>query len=38
MGWARYVARISGGDVNGGFWWGNFRERYYFEDLGVDGR
>jgi hypothetical protein len=24
--------------VNIGFWWGDLRERYHFEDLDVDGR
>jgi hypothetical protein len=24
--------------VHTGFWWGNLRERGYFEDTGVDGR
>jgi hypothetical protein len=24
--------------VYAGFWWGNLRERVYFEDPGVDGR
>jgi len=27
-----------GGDLYTGFWWGNLRERDFFEDLGIDGR
>jgi len=26
------------GRVNGGFWWGKLRERYQFENPGVNGR
>jgi hypothetical protein len=26
------------GEVHAGFWWGELRERYHLEDLGVDGR
>jgi hypothetical protein len=25
------------GEVHTGFWWGNLRERYHLEELGVDG-
>ena len=25
-------------EVHTGFWWENLREKYHFEDLGVDGR
>jgi len=24
--------------VHRGIWWGDLRERYYLEDLGIDGR
>jgi hypothetical protein len=27
-----------GGEVHIGFWWGNLRERYHFEDPSGDGR
>jgi hypothetical protein len=33
-----FSARTYGGEVHGGFWWGNLKEREYLEDLGVDGR
>jgi len=26
------------GEVYTGFWWGNLRERFHWEDPGVDGR
>jgi len=26
------------GQMHTGFWWGNLRERDYFEDTGVDGK
>jgi hypothetical protein len=26
------------GEVHTGFWWGDLKEIYHFEDLGVDGR
>jgi len=38
MRWASHVACRGGEDVHTGFWWGNLRERHYFEEPGVDGR
>jgi len=38
MRWVGHVARIGRGEVNTGFWWGNWSERNYFDDSGVDGR
>jgi hypothetical protein len=32
------VARMEGGQVHTGFWWGNLRERDHLKDLGIDGR
>jgi hypothetical protein len=26
------------GEARTGFWWGNLRERYHWDDTGVDGR
>jgi hypothetical protein len=37
MGWAGHVARVGGGDVHVGFWWGNLRERDHLENPDVDG-
>jgi len=37
MGWAGHVARVGGGDVHVGFWWGNLRDRDHLEDPDVDG-
>ena len=38
MGWAGHVARIWGGEVRAGFWWGNLRQGDHLEDSGIDGR
>jgi hypothetical protein len=38
MRWAGHVARMGGGEVHTGFWWGDLREGDHLEDLGVDGR
>jgi len=38
MRWARHVARMGGGEVYKGFWWGNLRERDHWGDPGLDGR
>ena len=35
MRWAGHVARMGGGAVYTGFWWGNVRERDHLEDPGV---
>ena len=36
--WAGHVARIRGGEVHAGIWWGHMRERDHLGDQGVDGR
>ena len=33
-----HAARVGGGEVYAGFWWGNLRERDHLEDPSVDGR
>jgi len=40
MRWAGHAARMGRGEVHIYIymWWGNLRDRDYFEDLGVDGR
>jgi hypothetical protein len=38
MRWAGHVARMGGGEVHTGFWWGDLREGDHLEDPGVDGR
>ena len=38
MRWAGHVARMGGGKVSTGFWWGNLRERDLLGDPAVDGR
>ena len=38
MRWAEHVARIAGGEVYTGYWWGNLRDEDHLEDAGVDGR
>jgi len=38
MRWAGHVARMGGGEVCTGFWWGNVRERVHLEDPGVGDR
>jgi hypothetical protein len=35
---AEHMARIAGGELHTGFWWGNLRETYRLEDYGLDGR
>jgi hypothetical protein len=35
---AEHVARIAGGELYTGFWWGNMRERDRLEDYGLDVR
>jgi len=32
MRWAGHVARMGGGELHPGFWWGNLKERDYLED------
>jgi hypothetical protein len=34
---AGHVARIAGGELYTGFWWGNLKERDRLEDYGLDG-
>ena len=38
MSLAGHVARIAGGELYTGFWWGNMRERGLLKDYGLDGR
>jgi len=38
MRWVGHVARMERGEVHTMFWWGNLRERDYFEDPGINGR
>jgi hypothetical protein len=38
MRWAGHVARMGGGEVFAGLWWGNLRERDHWGDPDVDGR
>jgi len=38
MRWTAHVARMGGGEVYTGFWWGNMGDRDHLEDPGVDGR
>jgi len=38
MRWAGNVSRMGRGEVYTGLWWGDLRERYHLEDLGVNGR
>ena len=33
-----HLARMGGGEVYTGFWWGNLREIDHLEDPGIDGR
>jgi hypothetical protein len=33
-----HVARMGGGEVYTGFWWGNLRVRVYLGDPVIDGR
>jgi hypothetical protein len=35
---AGYVARVGGGEVHIGFWWGNPKKGDHLEDLGMDMR
>ena len=37
MRWAGRVARMRRGEVHAGFRWGDVREGYHVEDIGVDG-
>jgi hypothetical protein len=37
MRWAGHVARIGGGEVCTGFWWGNMRKRDHLGDSDIDG-
>jgi hypothetical protein len=36
--WEGHVARMGRGEDHTIFCWGNLRERYYFEDPGINGR
>jgi hypothetical protein len=38
MRWAGHVALTRNREVHTVFWWGDLRERYHLEDIGVDGR
>jgi len=38
MRWVGHVARMGGGEVYTGFWWGHMRVRDQLGDPGVDGR
>jgi hypothetical protein len=38
MRWAGHVARMGGGEVCTGCWWGRLRERDHWEDPDVDGK
>jgi len=38
MRWAGHAARMRRVELHIWMWWGNLRDRDYFEDLGFDGR
>jgi len=38
MRWEWHVARMGGGEMYKGLWWGNLRKRGHLEDLAINGR